>query len=249
MQEQQAKKRGRAAAKKAEVKEVEYSPAVIEQPEAENPVTGATFTLEQVQKMIEEALAKREAANTKEQPNTVASEEVVVMHFQDEVNDNNIIQLGPNGKFGQITGKSATITIPKREFIGEFRTSLVQTLLKNRKLIVVSGLTDAERKIYGVDYQKGEYLEPDVYAGLIEAGDAILDFYPQLNPTWQEMVAVKFIDAFENKTLKCSRDTLLKLNKISKKNYMDLPKEDVRRKGAFYSIIRRMNAADEDGEE
>ena len=47
------------------------------------------------------------------------------------------------------------------------------------------------------------------------------------------------------KKLKCSRDVLLKLNQISKKDYTDLPKQDMRRKGGFYAIIHAMNAEDE----
>ena len=59
------------------------------------------------------------------------------------------------------------------------------------------------------------------------------------------MIATKFIEAYENGTLKCSRDALMALNKMSKKNYAGFGKDDPRRKGAFYAIIHQMNAADE----
>lgn len=254
MQEQEKKTRGRKqSAKQTEVKEaekkpVEYSPAVIEQPNAENPITGATFTLEQVQKMIEEALAKRDSEHKPEQHTQNSADAVVTMIFQAEVNDSNELLLGPNGKYGMITGKHAIVTINKRDFVSDFRTTMIQYLLKNRNLIVVSGLSDEERKIYGVDYQQGEYLEPAVYDRLIEMGDGVVDFFEKLHVTWQEMVATKFVEAYENKTLKCSREALLEMNRISKKNYTGLPKDDARRKGAFYSIIHEMNAADESEE-
>lgn len=207
--------------------------------------TEQTFTLEQVQKLIEEALAKRDAETAKAAPVVNNNDTVVTMIFQMEVNDSNEMLLGPNGKYGLITGSHATVTIQKRDFISDFRTTMMQYLLKNRNLIVVDGLTDEERKVYGVDYQQGEYLEPAVYDRLIEMGDKVVEFFDKLHPTWQEMIATKFIGAYEDGTLKCSREALIELNKMSKKNYAGLPKDDPRRKGAFYSIIHQMNTADE----
>lgn len=203
-----------------------------------------TFTLEQVQKLIEEALAKRDA-EIKESKPMVQNDGVVTMIYQDEVNDASQILLGPNGKYGMITGKHATITVQKRDFISDFRTTMVQYLLKNRNLIVIDGLTDEERKIYGLEYKQGEYLEPAVYERLIDMGDEVVGIFDKLHPTWQEMIATKFIEAYENGTLKCSRDALMALNKMSKKNYAGFGKDDPRRKGAFYAIIHQMNAADE----
>lgn len=254
MQETTKKRGGRT--KKAEEAAVKQETLMTEEATEKAPETTAkapensTFTLEQVQKMIEEALQKRDAEAKKAEGLTAASTDgVVTMFFQAEVNDANEIHLGPNGKFGTITGRHATITIPKRDFIGEFRTTTVQNLLKNRNLIVTDGLTDSERKIYGVDYRQGEYLEPEVYQRLIDMGDKVLEIFGGLNVTWHEMIASKFAEAYENKTLKCSRECLVKLNKMSKKDYKDLPKGDERKKGGFYGIIHQMNAADENDED
>ena len=207
----------------------------------------ATFTQEQVQAMIAEAIAKFAAENKPEQaqPAAAANDGVVTMIWQAEVNDANELLLGPNGKYGVITGKHAVIPIPHSSFISDFRTTTIQYFLKTRNLIVVDGLTDDERKVYGLEYQQGEYLEPAIYERLIEMGDGVLDLFGKLHPTWREMVATKFIDAYENKTLKCSREALLKLNQISKRDYANLPKDDIRRKGGFYAIIHAMNAEDE----
>lgn len=248
MQESTAKKRG-GRTKKTEETTVKQETLMPEEATEKAPESG-TFTLEQVQKMIEEALAKRDAeAKKAEGPTAASTDGVVTMFFQAEVNDANEIHLGHGGKFGTITGKHATITINKRDFIGEFRDTTVQYLLKNRNLIVTDGLTDAERKIYGVDYQKGEYLEPEVYQRLIDMGDKVLEIFDGLSVTWHEMIASKFAEAYENKTLKCSRECLVNLNKISKKDYKGLPKGDERRKGGFYGIIHQMNAVDEADED
>lgn len=256
MQEQEKKTRTRKAGnKQTENKEaknivVESTPIVaVQEEKPEVKAEPMTFTLEQVQKLIDEALAKRESEYKAEAAKQQSGDSIVTMIFQAEVNDANEILLGPNGKYGLITGKHATVTINKRDFVSDFRTTMMQYLLKNRNLIVVSGLTDDERKIYGVDYQQGEYLEPAIYERLIEMGDGVLDVFPRLHKTWQEMIATKFIEAYENGTLKCSRHALIEMNKISKKSYSDLPKEDSRRKGAFWPIIHAMNAVDEGEDE
>ena len=205
-----------------------------------------TFTEEQVRAMISEALAKYAAENPQGQLlEAPENDGVVTIIWQAEVNDANELLIGPNGKYGVITGKHAVIPIQHRDFVGDFRTTTMQYFLKTRNLIVVDGLTDDERKVYGVEYKQGEYLEPAVYERLIEMGDDVLEIFPKLHPTWREMVATKFTDAYEKKTLKCSRETLLALNAISKKDYANLPKGDMRRKGAFYAIIHSMNAEDE----
>lgn len=240
MQEQEKKTpRGRKA-KSEEIIQENKEQENIQSAEAEQkPIS---FTEEQVKQMIAEAVAKYASEN---KPVSSSNDGVVTMIFQAEVNDANEIPLGPNGKYGMITGKHATITIPKRDFIGEFRTTIVQYYLKTRNLIVIDGLTDDERKVYGLEYQNGEYLEPAVYERLIEMGDHVLEIFPRLHRTWKEMIATKFIEAYENKTLKCSREALLELNRLSKQDYASSPKDDIRRRGAFYPIIHAMNAADE----
>ena len=241
MQETTEKK---ARTRKVSAKAEANKEAPVQEAKQEN-----VFTEEQVRKMIAEAVAKYASENKQEPAHASPTDGVVTMFWQAEVNDANEIPLGPNGKFGMITGKHAMLTIPKRDFVGEFRTTLIQYYLKTRNLIVIDGLTDDERRVYGLEYKQGEYLEPAVYDRLVEMGDEVLEIFPKLHQTWREMIAVKFIEAFDNHTLKCSRDTLIKLNQISKRDYANLPKEDARRKGGFYEIIHRMNAADESSEE
>lgn len=209
----------------------------------------AAFTIEQVQQMIADAIKKHDAEKKEAETAAPASDGMVTMFFQAEVNDANEIPLGPNAKYGYIIGKHANITIPKRDFMSDFRTTTVQYFLKERNLVVIDGLTDEERNIFGLDYRQGEYLEPAVYNRLIEMGDKVLDVFPALNQTWREMVAQKFAEAYENKTLKCSRECLMKLNKISRRDYKDLPADDARKKGGFFGIIHQMNAADETTED
>lgn len=214
----------------------------------QTPAPAPMFTLEQVQKMIEEAVSKKLAETAPVNNNKVAyptAEETVTLRFQDEVNDTNVINLGANGKFGQITGKKATIVIPKRDFFGEFRTALVQALLRNRTLLVVDGLTDEERERHGVLYNRGEYLEEGYYEALTQMGDEIVDIFRRLHPTWRHMVALRCMEAYDHGKLKISRKALVQMNKISKEEFSKSDALDPRRKGAFRELLDRMNVDEE----
>lgn len=236
------------AVQTAPKKEAVAEAQAIEQTEAMQTAT-AGYTEDQVQKMIAKAVAEALAAQPKPEaaaPAIPAANEVVTMRFFDEVNDRNVVYLGKDGKYGQIIGKRWTGQIPKLAFIGDFRTPQIQRLLADRNLIVLDGLTEEERRLYGVEYAEGEFIDEKLYGRLTRMGeDELLATYKALCPEWRRMIAIRFADAFEDKTLKVTRDALLALNKISRKDNKDLPKDDIRRKGAFWPIIQKLNFAED----
>lgn len=210
------------------------------------PAQVQTFTKEQVDSMIQEAVkAALSMVKPESAPVSVsAKDESVVMRFFAEVNDSNTVQFGKDARYGQVTGKLATVIVSKQDFIGGFRDTTVQNLLKNRVLVVLSGLTDSERKLYGVAYEEGEILDPETYAELDAMGVEILKIYPKLHMTYKGMVARHFREKSENGTLRLDRDTLVQLNRISRKDFANSPAEDMRREGIFKHIIQRMNLED-----
>lgn len=204
------------------------------------------YTEEQVQDLIAKAVAQAMAQNAQTAANTAPANQMVTLRFVAEVNDRNVIPLGNDGKYGQIIGKRWMGQIDKMAFKGDFRTPLVQALLKKRNLIVMDGLTDEERRIYGVDYAEGEVIDEKLYDRMTRMSEAdLLPIYEGLCPEWRRMLAVKFADAFENGQLKVTRDTLLALNKLSRKDNRGLPKDDIRRKGAFWQLIQKLNYAED----
>lgn len=213
---------------------------------AEAQQEAPVFTLEQVNEMISKAVAEAIEKQQKEmQVIRVASETPMVkLRFQCECSPVNVISFGVNGKFGSITGKSGNLTIPKDAFVGEFRDELAQALLASRELIVVDGLTDEERELYGVNYKNGEFMDEKVFNKMVEMGDEILDIYPNLNQTYKDMVAKRFAEEYERDPRRIARDLVVKLNEMSKASFKDLPKGDARKKGAFMGVIEQMNAAD-----
>lgn len=207
------------------------------------------FTQEQVQAMIAEAVQNAiQQVTAQSAPAAVLEStqepEGVVMRFFAEVNDANVVYFGKDARYGQVTGKLATVVINKNDFAGGFRDATVQTLLKNRTLVVLSGLNDAERKLYGVDYADGEILTPEECEKLDNAGEKILEIYPKLHPTFKTMIASRFRKKAEDGTLKIDRDTLVKLNRLSRAYEKSAPIEGQKNLGSFHWIIEKMNLED-----
>lgn len=204
-----------------------------------------TFTRTDVEKMIAEAVAKAMAEAKAPQVVNIAQEvPQVTLRFQSDCSDVSQLMLGVNGKFGIITGKSGTFKVPRDAFFGEFRDSVVQALLASRDLVVLDGLTDDERELYGVKYTEGEVLEPQTFNKLLEMGDELCTVYTKLCPNYKEMVARRFAEAFEKGDKRVTRELVKKLNALSKADYAHLPPEDIRRKGLFHRVITQMNIRD-----
>lgn len=231
-------------AKKAE--EITMEQAVAVEAPAVEESKPVTYTEAQVQDLIAKAVAQAMAQNAQTAAAATAGSPMVTMRFVAEVNDRNVIPLGNDGKYGQIIGKRWMGQIDKMAFKGDFRTPLVQALLKKRNLIVMDGLTDDERRIYGVQYAEGEVIDEKLYDRMTRMSESdLLPIYEGLCPEWRRMLAVKFADAFDRGELKVTRDALLALNKISRKDNKDFPKDDIRRKGAFWQIIQKLNLSED----
>lgn len=240
-----------------EIQEPVYKAATEEPKEEEQETANANlFTADEVERMIAEATAKAvqqamSSVTQTQQPQIIrvaTDVPVVKLLYQCECSPVNVINFGANGKFGSITGQRGVFTVPKDQFAGEFRDEIVQKLLASRELIVLDGLTDDERELYGVKYKEGEYLDEKAFVKMFSLSRKILELYPSLCLSYREMVAKRFAAEYEKNPQGMSRSLVVELNNMSKRDYAHLPKEDIRRKGAFYAIIESMNRADEKGE-
>lgn len=204
----------------------------------------ATFTQEQVQAMIAEAVAKAtqdavaQAMAKQQQPQIIqVAQDAEKVHFlfQAEVSDENIYEIGPQGMYGRIIGKTGSFFVPKSD-LSRVMDAMFRLLLEKRWIIAVDGLTDDEREAYGVAYKEGELLDKKAFAKMVELGDEILDIYPKLCAGHREMVAKRYHEAYMNKSVYVKREVVVALNSMSKK----FGSKD----GDFVDIIEAMNAAD-----
>lgn len=151
--------------------------------------------------------------------------------YIDSAIPNNEIKIGQGRS---IFGSGKIFAVQREQFEGEFMTSTIMSLMAKRKLIVLSGLTDEERKLYGCYYTEGEVI----------TGEGMFDFFfnmeteeaaekfKALCPEHRQFVATRFIDAYEKHDNRITRDKVEALNKISKENDPE---------GLFTPIVKDMN--------
>ena len=205
MSEEQKKANAERMKKAREAKKALEASEKVETAEETNAT--AVFTAEDVQRMIAEAMAKQQAEFAKQlaqvqTPQVIqysGDSEKVIMRFQAEVADDNVAEFGQGGMFGKVTGKRGTIQIPKSEF-SRFYTEQTKWMMEKRWLIVLSGMTDEERELYGVKYRPGEVLDDMAFAKMLDmSDDEMLKTFPALCESCREMVARRFRDAYSKR--------------------------------------------------
>lgn len=149
------------------------------------------------------------------------------------VSPDNVTSLGD---YGSLNGVGGYIEIPRKEFGGKFMTPVVRSLLRDRSLIVCSGLSEAERKRYGVDYREGELLDVEAFDRLLDMDtEALATLFRKLCPEHKAFAATRFITAYEKGDNRVSREKVGPLNDISK---------EVEPKGMFKPVLDGMNRTD-----
>lgn len=213
----------------------------------EEKTAAPTFTEEQVKAMIDAAVAKAtqeaveqttaalKSQSTPQIVQVTADTEKVQFLWQAEVSDENIYEIGPQGMYGRIVGKTGTFFVPKSD-LSRVMDSLFRLLMDRRWIIVVDGMTDEEREAYGVNYKEGELLDKRGFARMVELGAGMLDIYPKLCKGHRDMVAKRYHEAYLNNSQYVTRDIVVELNRLSKQ----LGSAN----GDFTDIIEAMNKTD-----
>lgn len=211
--------------------------------ETQEPAKSAEEPAEPDEKNNEMAELRAQVARLTEQLNArspqivqvMADTEKVALRFCSECAPDNVAIFGPGGMYGQVTGQTGMLSVPKTEW-SRFMTESVRFLLSSRQLIVLSGLTDDERVMYGVDYKPGELLDEMAFTKLLDMGRELLAVFPKLCRSHQEMVASRFLTASLNGDPRADDRELMKaLNTLSQENGQP---------ALFKPIIERMNERD-----
>ena len=207
----------------------------------------AMYTAEQVAQMVKEASEKAAAAAVAEAlkniPQQTAPQIVQVSTSAEQVHflwmapvaDDNVVQFGDGGMYGNIVGKTGSFYVPKPD-LSRILTEMNRRFMAQRWLLVVSGLTDEEREALGVNYKQGEVLDKRAFAKLVELGDELLNIYPALCEGHKVMAAQMYADAYRQGSRYVTRERTVKLNALSKRKGHE--------KGDFIAIIEDMNEKD-----
>ncbi len=209
----------------------------------EQPAAPVMYTAEQVQQMMKEAAAAAVAEALKNIPQQTAPQIVQVSTSAEQVHflwmapvaDDNVVQFGEGGMYGNIVGKTGSFYVPKPD-LSRILTEMNRRFMAQRWLLVVSGLTDEEREALGVDYKPGEVLDKRAFAKLVELGDELLNIYPALCDGHKVMAAQMYADAYRQGSRYVTRERTVKLNALSKRKGHE--------KGDFIAIIEDMNEKD-----
>ena len=181
-------------------------------------------------------LLKAQLASQQSAPPVVRlanDEEKVVFMWNAEVADWNQVTFGPNGIYGTITGRYGTFFVPKSE-LSRVMDTQTRFFLQKRWLVVISGLSEDEKKMLDINYKDGELLSKDAYKYIVEMEDKILDIYPDLHQGHKEAVAKRYYEQWKFKNPHVKRDVVLKLIRMSAGD----------EKKAFQKIIEEMNEAE-----
>lgn len=165
----------------------------------------------------------------------VYQEPMVKLIYLDSCIENNQIPIG-GGRV--ITGSGRRFSVKLSDFEGVFLTPLVTLLLKKRKFIVLDGLNEEQRQQYGVDYKPGEILKNEGMFDWFLSGPVaqVKAAFADLCKEHRELVARRFMLAFENGDNRLTRDRIEALNEVSKRDFED-------GKGAFTPILKAINEA------
>ena len=149
--------------------------------------------------------------------------------WQAPVADYNVVEFGEKGRYGRIVGQTGKIVVPKNE-LSQIMDTPIRHYMDQRWLIVLSGLDEQEREMFGVNYKDGEYLSKEAFMNVVGLGKEILNIYPALCDAHKQIVAKFYYEAYQNGE-SIDRDVVVALNKLSKNE-------------AFKAIIADMNQKD-----
>lgn len=191
-----------------------------------------------VQKAIAEALAKAQTA----QPTYIRKDdELVSLLYMGACVEGSTVKLWQPA--GIIQGRGGMLDVPKTEFLQNMNPDVIKRL-KDRRLVVINGLSDSERERYGVAYTDGELVSRDVYYKLLDYGESkVIEIFKKACYRHKQLIASLYMDAYNAHDNRINQPLIQKLNKVSK---------TVEPKGMFTAILKDMAKAltdDGDGEE
>ena len=196
-----------AAAKKTTTKK-----ATAKETKTEAPV---------VENKAEEIVEKETASEAAPVYQVVAPKDPVVkILYIDSAIDKNEIKIG-RGR--SISGSGRVFSVRLAEFEGEFMTPVIMSLIDQRTLIILDGLTDEQREQYHCLYKEGEVLKKEGMFDFLISCDTekAVEIFTELCKEHRTLVGRRFLEAWDKGDNRITRDKVEALNKISKENYED----------------------------
>lgn len=218
-----AAKRGRKSAEKKEFTTADIQ-AVLQTPEAQAVM----------QSMVAQMLAAQQPTVIKvEKP----EEDMVTLLYMGAVAEGSMVSLGE--KLGEIQGRGGTRKYPKSLFLENMNPNVLKRL-KDRRLIVIDGLTDDEKDRFCVNYTDGELVGKEVYYKLLDMDvNTVISIFKKACFRHKQLIASLYMEAYNSNDNRINQPLIEKLNKASK---------DTDKDGMFTAILKDMARALGDNE-
>lgn len=197
------------------------APVVEETPvkaEAKSEQNEKMFSQADVEAMIARAVAEATEKSAKEAAPVVVqqTEPPVTVAFVGNVMAGSEIPLGEIGKI--YADSSRIISVSKRVFLANI-TGSVALMLKSKELLVLSGLTDEERELYGLVYRDGELLDNKILRSILDRGtDETKSIYDALCPEHRRIFAKAIHTAVQSGDKRVTPDKLRALIRSDKEH-------------------------------
>ena len=161
---------------------------------------------------------KAQILNAKPQVIQIApdTERIEFLWLAPVADENELLIAG--GMYGKITGKIGNFSIPKNE-LSRMLDAEMRMYIENRWLLVLGGLDENERRMYGVDYKPGEVMDKEIFMRMLDMGENIIPIYERLCDSSKEVVAKMYYEAWTDpaKKAKVNRLTVVAMNKLASK--------------------------------
>lgn len=122
--------------------------------EPRNDKTERVYTESEVQAMIAALMAKQKKPE----------DEVVRLYFMNVCNKDNAAELPGYG----VVRPGQYLEIPKKEFGGKFMSAQARKFIEKRRLLVLDGLNEEERRRWNCEYKRGETLTENAFDRLLD---------------------------------------------------------------------------------
>lgn len=157
--------------------------ATAEKTYTESEVMGLVSGLQQQIEAMKAQIGTQSAAPAQTKP-----EETVILYYVPACSPDNEANLGDYG----VVRPGQYIEIPKKEF-GRFMSPQARKFVEKRRLLVLSGLNEEERRRWNCDYLPGETLTENAFDNLLDLSEAkIADLFRALC-TEHKRAVVRFL--------------------------------------------------------
>lgn len=223
------KRTKKATEAEQEVKQEAAAEAAAETP-AETPAEKPAermYTEAEVQAMIASLLAKQKKPE----------EEIVRLYYAGVCAKENEAELPGYG----VIRPGQYLEIPKKEFGGKFMSPQARKFIQKRRILVLDGLSESERKRWNCDYKRGEVLTENALENLLDMPlDELERLFSQLCKDHKQFVARyinSLVDSSKRAEKPCdNRISLSMLRALNEAGKADFPE------GLFTQTIESVRA-------